>query len=194
MARWEGNTRGRLERAALDLFDEQGYDRTTVAQIAQRANLTERSFYRWFADKREVLFGGSEDLEKHLVSLIDAAPAGTAPLPVLLAAFATAPKVFRPREFLRKRVAVVAANPPLQERNLIKMAVLSEAVTAALRRRGCDQHEAQLTADVGMAVVRQAIERWTADEEADFARLLSAGAAELLAIAADGVPGPSPSA
>ena len=66
MARWEGNARGRLERAALDLFSEQGYDRTTVAQIAQRANLTERSFYRWFADKREVLFGGSEELEKHL--------------------------------------------------------------------------------------------------------------------------------
>jgi AcrR family transcriptional regulator len=72
VARWEGDAPGRLERAALALFDEQGYDRTTVAQIARRANLTERSFYRWFADKREVLFGGAEEFETHLVTAIDA--------------------------------------------------------------------------------------------------------------------------
>ena len=85
MARWEGNARGRLERAALDLFAEQGYDRTTVAQIARRANLTERSFYRWFSDKREVLFAG-DDLEQHLLAAMDAVPAGTGALPTLLAA------------------------------------------------------------------------------------------------------------
>jgi AcrR family transcriptional regulator len=182
MARWEGNARGRLERAALDLFTEQGYDRTTIAQITQRANLTERSFYRWFADKREVLFGGGEDLEKLFVTAIDAVAADTGPLPTLLAAFAGAPEVFRPREFLRERSAVIAANPPLQERELIKLASISEAVAAALVRRGCDRQTARLATDVGMAVLRLASERWMTDERADFANLLSAGAAELLAV------------
>lgn len=188
MARWEGNTRGRLERAALDLFNEQGYDRTTIAQIAQRANLTERSFYRWFADKREVLFGGSEGLEKHLVSAIDAAPSDTGALPTLLAAFATAPEVFRPREFLRERSAVIAANPPLHERELIKLASISEALTAALLHRGCDRQTARLATDVGMAVLRLTTERWMADERADFAQVLSTSAADLLAVTADSVP------
>lgn len=188
MARWEGNARGRLERAALDLFSEQGYDRTTVAQIAQRANLTERSFYRWFADKREVLFGGSEELEKHLISAINAVPAETGALPTLLAAFATAPEVFRPREFLRERAAVIAANPPLQERELIKLASISDALTAALVHRGCDQQTARLATDVGMAVLRLTGERCMADERADFAQVLAASAADLLAVAAQGIP------
>ncbi|MET8610756.1 TetR/AcrR family transcriptional regulator [Streptomyces misionensis] len=188
MARWEGNARGRLERAALDLFTEQGYDRTTIAQIAQRANLTERSFYRWFADKREVLFGGSEELEQRLVSAIDAVPARAGALATLLTAFATAPEVFRPREFLRERSAVIAANPPLQERELIKLASLADALTAALLHRGCDRQTARLATEVGMAVLRLTTERWMADEQADFAGLLSTSAADLLAVAADGVP------
>jgi AcrR family transcriptional regulator len=183
MARWEGNTRGRLERAALDLFTEQGYDRTTVAQIARRANLTERSFYRWFTDKREVLFADDE-IEERFLSAIDAVPDGTGPLPTLLAAFATAPEVFRPRELLLERAAVIAANPPLQERELIKLAGLSEVVVGALQRRGVDPRTARLATDVGMAVLRSASLRWVTDEGADFAELLAAGAADVLAIAA----------
>ncbi|MFL6056480.1 MAG: TetR/AcrR family transcriptional regulator [Actinoallomurus sp.] len=163
-------------------------DNLNGTTIAQRANLTERSFYRWFADKREVLFGGSEDLEKHLVSAIDATPADTGALPTLLAAFATAPEVFRPREFLRERSAVIAANPPLQERELIKLASISEALAAALLHRGCDQQTARLATDVGMAVLRLTTERWKADERADFAQVLSTSAADLLAVTADGVP------
>jgi AcrR family transcriptional regulator len=182
MARWEGNTRGRLERAALDLFTEQGYDRTTVAQIARRANLTERSFYRWYSDKREALFGGGEELERACVAAIEEVPDGTGPLATLLAAFGTASQVFRPRGFLRERAAVIAANPPLQERELIKLASLSQALTQALVRRGHDASTARLTADAGMAVFRLASERWMADEEAEFARLLPAAAADLLAI------------
>jgi AcrR family transcriptional regulator len=194
MARWEGNTRGRLERAALDLFTEQGYDRTTIAQIAQRANLTERSFYRWFTDKREVLFGGGEDLEKQLVSAIDAVPADTGALPTLLAAFATAPQVFRPREFLRERSAVIAANPQLRERELIKLASISEALTAALVHRGCDRQTARLATDVGMAVFRLTAERCMADEQADFAQMLSSSAADLFAVTADSIPKHQPAA
>lgn len=185
MARWEGDARGRLERAALALFDEQGYDRTTVAQIARRANLTERSFYRWFADKREVLFGGGEDLRARLVAAIEAVPEGTAALPTLLAAFVTVPEVLRPRDFLRSRAAVIAANPPLQERELIKAVSLSEALIAALVRRGCDEPTARLATDVGMAVLRSATRRWATDEHADFAATLASSAADLLAITAD---------
>ncbi|QKG24049.1 TetR/AcrR family transcriptional regulator [Actinomadura verrucosospora] len=187
MARWEGNTRSRLERAALDLFAEQGYDRTTVAQIARRANLTERSFYRWFADKREVLFAG-DDLEQRFLAALDAVPAGTGALPALLAAFATAPEVFRPRDFLERRAAVIAASPPLRERELIKLVALSEALTAALVRRGCEPQSARLATDAGLAVLRLATERWTADEETDFAEALSAGARDLLAVAAEAAP------
>jgi len=187
MARWEGNARGRLERAALDLFTEQGYGSTTVAQIARRANLTERTFYRWFADKREVLFAGDE-LEDRFRTAIEAVPAGTAALPTLLAAFASAPEVLRPREFLVERAAVIAANPPLQERELMKQAALSASITAALRDRGHDEQTAQLATDAGMAVVRLAIRRWVTEDHTDFADLLSAGAADLLAVAADGAP------
>jgi AcrR family transcriptional regulator len=188
MARWEGDTRGRLENAALALFEEQGYDRTTVAQIARRANLTERSFYRWFTDKREVLFGGTEDFQTHLVSAIDAVPSGTPPLPTLLAAFATAPEVIRPRDFLLTRSAVIAANPPLQERELIKLAALSDALAAALVRRGCDEQTARLATDAGLAVMRLASRRALTDEHADFVQVLAASAADLLTIAAEAVP------
>jgi AcrR family transcriptional regulator len=181
MARWEGNARGRLERAALDLFTEQGYDRTTVAQIAKRANLTERSFYRWFPDKREVLFGGDE-LEKQLVAAIEAVPAGTAALPTLLAAFPAAEDVVRPREFLIERTAVIAANPPLLERELIKIAGLSDALASALVQRGCDQRTARLATDVGLAVFRQAGARWLAGEETGMVELLSASMADLAVV------------
>ncbi|WP_328329511.1 MULTISPECIES: TetR/AcrR family transcriptional regulator [unclassified Streptomyces] len=184
MARWEGNTRSRLERAALDLFTEQGYDRTTVAQIAQRANLTERSFYRWFTDKREALFGGAEELETHLVSAIGTVPVGTGALQTLLAAFATAPQVFRPREFLQERAAVIEANPPLQEREQIKLVSLSKALAVALENRGFDRQTAQLATDVGLMVVRLASERWATDERTDFAQALEASTADLLTITA----------
>ena len=199
MARWEGDTLGRLERAALSLFSEQGYDRTSVAQIAQRANLTERSFYRWFPDKREVLFGGSRELEARLIAAVDATPAGTGALPTLLAAFTTAPEVFRPRQFLQERSEVIAANPPLRERELIKLASLSEALTTALVRRGDAAQTARLATDVGVAVLRLTTERWMADERADFAELIATSSSELISIAASGAPrspaggGPVPS-
>ncbi|MDG3009772.1 TetR family transcriptional regulator [Rhodococcus sp. D2-41] len=185
MARWEGNTRARLERAALELFAEQGYDRTTVAQIAKRAGLTERSFYRWFPDKREVLFGG-EELEQCFVGAIEAAPEGADPLTMLMAAFGKAPEVIRPREFLRERSAVISANPPLLERELMKLATLSQALISALERRGVEPRTARLATDAGMAILRQTSRRWVSDENADHARLLSDSAADLLAVLTSG--------
>lgn len=183
MARWEGNARGRLERAALDLFREQGYEGTTVAQIAHRANLTERSFYRWFADKRDVLFG-DDDLEACYLPVIEAAPDGLGALPTLLAAFAGTPQVLRPREFLIERAAVIAVSPPLQERELIKMVTLSEKLVAALVRRGHDDQTAHLAADVGSAILRLATRRWLLGDDADFADLLATAHQDLVDVAA----------
>lgn len=191
MARWEGNTQDRLERAALDLFTEQGYDRTTVAQIAQRANLTERSFYRWFADKREVLFGGAGRMQKVIADAIAAVPAGTGALQTLLIACRATPDVMRPREFLRERAAVIAANPPLQERELIKLASMAEMITRALVDRGFDAQTARLATDLGSAVLRLANERWVADENADYTEVLNTAAADLLAVTADAVGDPA---
>ena len=184
MARWEGNTRRRLERAALDLFREQGYERTTVAQITRRANLTERSFYRWFADKREVLFG-DDDLEACYLPAIEAAPEGLGALPTLLAAFTSTTEVLRPREFLIERAAVIAASPPLQERELIKMVTLSEKLVAALVRRGYDNQTASLAADVGSAILRLATRRWLLGDDSDFSDLLATARQDLLNVAAE---------
>ena len=183
MARWEGNTRERLERAALELFRDQGYDRTTVAQITQRANLTERSFYRWFADKREVLFG-DDDLAACYLPAIEAAPAGLGALPTLLTAFAATPQVLRPRDFLIGRAAVIAASPALRERELIKMVTLSDKLVAALVRRGHDEQTASLAADVGSAILRLATTRWILGADSDFADLLATARRDLLAVAA----------
>ena len=77
MGRWEPDARGRLEQAALELFEERGYARTTVGDIASRAGLTERTFFRYFTDKREVLFSGSGAVESLMVESIAAAPATT---------------------------------------------------------------------------------------------------------------------
>ncbi|MET8847518.1 helix-turn-helix domain-containing protein [Amycolatopsis sp. NPDC004625] len=184
MARWEGNTRERLERAALELFRDQGYDRTTVAQIAKHAGLTERSFYRWFTDKREVLFAGDE-LQACLEAGIAEVPAGTGALATLMAAFAAVPEVLRPRELLIELRAVIVANPPLRERSLIKEAMLAEVTAAALRRRGHDEQTARLATALGMAILGAATRRWVSGDEAGFATLLADSAADLLTVAAD---------
>ncbi|GCF10781.1 LysR family transcriptional regulator [Dictyobacter arantiisoli] len=135
MSRWEPNARGRLEQAALDLYQERGFEQTMVTEIAERAGLTERTFFRYFADKREVLFGGQETLRTIYVSAIEAAPASATPLDAVAAALEAATPVFRDRhELVRQRQAVIAANPELQEREMLKRAALTSAMAEALRR------------------------------------------------------------
>ena len=179
MARWEGDAPLRLERAALDLFAERGYERTTVAQIAERAGLTERSFYRHFPDKREVLFAGGAELEAHLVAAVSAAPPELAPVAVLLASFVTAQEVFRPRGFLLERAAAIRANPPLQERELVKLASLSIALASALERRGVEEHTARLAAEIGLLVLRSASQTWVENGHRPFAACVRVAADEL---------------
>jgi AcrR family transcriptional regulator len=163
MARWEPNTQGRLADAALDLYRERGFDRTTVAEIAARAGLTERTFYRYFADKREVLFGGSDELQRLLVERVRAAPPARAPLDAIVDALVAADdEIFSVRrDFARRRQEVIAASPDLQERELVKLARLADALAAALRDRDVPDPTANLAAEAGIAIFKIAFERWT---------------------------------
>jgi len=160
MARWEPNARERLERAALALFTEHGFDATTVAEIADRAGLTKSTFFRHFADKREVLFGGSHGLQDLMVGAVTRAPASAAPIDAVGAALQASAVVLNNREYSRQRQAVVAASEELRERELIKMATLTSAIAEALRRRGVKEPTASLTAEAGIAVFRVAFARW----------------------------------
>jgi AcrR family transcriptional regulator len=170
-------------QAALDLFGERGYDATTVAEIAERAGLTKRTFFRYFADKREVLFSGSEELEALIVSAVAAAPAAATPLDAVAAGLDAAAGMFAGRrEFAARRQRLIAAHPELQERERIKLAALAAAVAEALRARGAGDPAAILAAEAGMAVFRVAFERWV-ESSADLAALMRESLEELRAVA-----------
>src|ERR1700694_1766345 len=125
MGRWQPNARGRLEQAALQLYVERGFDQTTVAEIARQAGLTERTFFRHFADKREVLFWGQGALQELVVGTVAGAPDTAAPIDAVAVAVEAAGAALQERrEHARRRQAVIAANPELQERELIKLASL----------------------------------------------------------------------
>ena len=161
MGRWEPDARGRLEKAALDLYGENGFENTTVAEIAERAGLTERTFFRHFADKREVLFWGAGSLQELMVDTLSGAPDSAAPIDAVAAALEAAGTIFEARrDGARRRQAIIAANPELRERELIKLATLAAALADALRRRGVKEPAATLTAEAGIAVFRVAFERW----------------------------------
>ena len=166
MARWEPDAAGRLAQAAMELYGERGFDQTTVAEIAARAGLTERTFFRYFADKREVLFAGGEALQKLIASGITAAPPGTAALDALIATFLSASPFFEERRaFARQRHALIAAHAELREREVMKLTSLTSAAAEALRARGVGQPTASLAAEAGMAVFKVAFERWVDDRK-----------------------------
>jgi AcrR family transcriptional regulator len=161
MGRWEPNARGRLEQAALELYGERGFDQTTVAEIAKRAGLTERTFFRHFADKREVLFSGADALQELLVGNVAAAPDSIGPIDAVRAALEAAGGLLQERrEYARQRASIIAANAELRERELIKLASLASAIADALRHRGVKEPAASLAAEAGIAVFRIAFERW----------------------------------
>jgi AcrR family transcriptional regulator len=164
MGRWEPNARGRLEQAALALYRERGFEQVTVAEIAGRAGLTERTFFRHYADKREVLFGGSSALQELLVRAVTEAPEASAPIDVVVAALAAAgAQLEERRDLARQRQAIIDANPELQERELVKLATFATALAGALRERGVSEPAASLTGQAGIAVFRVAFERWVND-------------------------------
>lgn len=164
MGRWEPGARERLERAALELYVERGFEQTTVADITDRAGLTERTFFRHFADKREVLFSGQAEMLDACVNAIAGAPEAAAPLEAVAEGLhMISAGVQERREHSRQRRAVIAANAGLQERELLKLASLASGMADALRRRGVTEPTASLIAETGIVVFKVAYERWIGD-------------------------------
>ena len=187
MGRWEPNARERLERAALGLFAERGYDATTVAEIADRAGLTKSTFFRHFADKREVLFGGQDMLAELFSSAIRTAPPSATTADCLAAALDSAAVAFTPErhDLAPQRRAVIAANSELQERELLKRARLSSVMADALRARGADDTTARLAAQVGVLAFSTAYARWAAPgNRQPFSEIADAALRDLQASAA----------
>jgi AcrR family transcriptional regulator len=187
MGRWEPNASGRLQQAAMQLYFEQGFERTTVAEIAEQAGLTERTFFRHFADKREVLFWGARALQDSLVdSVLHAAPL-TSPLVAVAQALEGVSAMFEERrEGVQQRQSIIAANQELQERELIKLAVLAAAIANALRQRGVKEPTASLAAEAGIAVFRIAFESWVSQsEERSLRQVISDSFTELEHVATD---------
>jgi AcrR family transcriptional regulator len=163
MARWEPDARGRLEQASMELYADRGFENTTVAEIAERAGLTERTFFRHYADKREVLFGGAGELQDALVSAVSEVPDSAAPLDAVATGLESVGSWLeeqRGREYASRRQRIINANTELQERELIKFASLSAALADILRKRGTGEPAASLTAEVGIAAFKVAFERW----------------------------------
>ncbi|ASW56349.1 TetR/AcrR family transcriptional regulator [Plantactinospora sp. KBS50] len=168
MARWEPGARERLVAAAVDLFTENGYDATTVAQIAERAGVTRSTFFRHFADKREVLVAGQDTLSRLLVEGIAAAPAGASPLEAVAAGLERASGALGPenREMVPRIKAAVAASGELQERDALKSVGLAAAMTGALIAREVPEATAQLAAELGILAFKRGYAAWSqADPE-----------------------------
>ena len=186
MGRWEPNARGRLEQAALELYSERGFEQTTVTEIAGRAGLTERTFFRHFADKREVLFAGASSLQELFVGTLMAAPESATPIDAVTAALQAGAAVFQEhREHSRQRQKVIDANAELRERESIKLVSLSAALADALRRRGVADPAASLAAEAGIAVFKIAFERWVGGTgEPDMSQLIRETFDQLRAVTA----------
>jgi AcrR family transcriptional regulator len=187
MARWEPNARERLRQAALELYGERGFEQTTVAEIARRAGLTERTFFRYFTDKPEVLFYGSDALQEGIVTRVASAPASDTPLEAVTSALeATAEFFDGVRDYSVRRQAVIEANSGLRERELIKMAKLASAIAVALRERSVSEPAATLAAEAGIAAFKTAFQRWVSEpQQRDFAALIRESIGDLKAVTAD---------
>jgi AcrR family transcriptional regulator len=159
--RWQPDARARLVLAALDLFEERGYDQTTVAEIADRAGLTKRTFFRYSVDKREVLFWGTDDVGDLFTRAIRSAPRSASALHAVALGFDAFARMLEEQgEVALRRIRIVRASPELSERQLIKFSSMSNAASRALRCRGVDGAVADLTAETAMTVVRVATSHW----------------------------------
>lgn len=163
MARWQPGAAQRLVVAAVDLFTEQGYDATTVTQIAERAGVTKSTFFRHFSDKRELLVAGQETLSRLLAEGIAEAPADATPLRAVAAGLERASSAMGPanRELGPRLRAAVAASTELQERDALKSVGMAEAMTAALVARGIPETTAHLAAELGVLAFKRGYARWS---------------------------------
>ena len=180
MPRWDPEAEARLEDAAVDLFLEHGYENVTVTQIAERAGLNRRTFSRYFADKRDVLFAGSEQLPALMTEALRRADPNLTPFDALMAALVDVGAVLGTRvaSHAAHRRQVIARSPELQERGRTKIAEVADGLTAALRARGSDPASAALLAHVGVAIFQSGFNRWVDDPDRQelAASLISTGA------------------
>jgi AcrR family transcriptional regulator len=169
MARWQPGATQRLVAAAVDLFTEQGYDATTVAQIAERAGVTKSTFFRHFSDKRELLVAGQETLSRLLADGITEAPADASPLEAVAAGLERAAGAMGPanRELGPRLKAAVAASTELQERDALKNVGLAAAMTAALAARGVPDPTAHLAGELGVLAFKRGYTQWSEGDRDD---------------------------
>ncbi|MFD8784782.1 TetR/AcrR family transcriptional regulator [Kitasatospora sp. NPDC059599] len=189
MSRWEPGARERLVVAAVDLFTEQGYDATTVAQIAERAGVTKSTFFRHFPDKRELLVAGQETLSRLLAEGIADAPGDASPLEAVAAGLERASTAMGPgsRELAPRLKAAVAASAELQERDTLKTVSLAAAMTTALIARGVPDPTAALAGELGVLAFKRGYAEWAEDDrgaEDDLAGYTLAALNELRAASA----------
>jgi AcrR family transcriptional regulator len=186
MGRWEPNPRGRLARAAVELFADQGFDQTTGAEIAARAGMHERSFFRLFPDKREVFFHAVDAAQREAVVAIANAPEDAAPIDAVAAALEQRCEIIQQHPAVAlTRHRLMTANDELRERDLSKHAELAAGMAEALRERGTPEPAATLAADTAVAVFRIAFDRWIVDpEHQDLPTLFRDGLGELASILA----------
>jgi AcrR family transcriptional regulator len=184
MARWEPGARERLVVAAVELFAEQGYDATTVAEVAERAGVTKSTFFRHFPDKRELLSAGQSLLSELLAEGIASAPAGATPLDAVAAGLERAGEAFGPmnREIAPRMKAVIASSAELQEREALKRIGLSVAMSDALIERGVAEPVAHLAAEMGVLAFKQGYAAWAEADPSDEAGFSSYARAALDAL------------
>lgn len=195
VGRWQPDARERLERASLELFVAQGFAETTVPQITARAGLTTRTFFRHFVDKREVLFADEGDIPALATRLIAEAPASLSPMEVMVQGLETvaATHFAADVEYFKTRRAVIDSDDGLRERELRKLAALSEAIRSGFRDRGADDLAACLTAHVTVTVFSVSIGRWLAEDgKASLSSILHHTLGALRSVMLD--PGPESSA
>ncbi|RFA10954.1 TetR family transcriptional regulator [Subtercola boreus] len=187
MGRWEPGAEGRLMQSAMELYVERGFEQTTAAEIAERAGVTERTFFRYFTDKREVLFGGAVELRRVVLEAIVDAPTTAPPLDAVLAGmFAGAALIGVNRGWSRQRAALLAANPSLMERELLKLSALGESAADALRQRGVAPLTARLAGHTGVSVFSIGFDTWVGDDSpGDFPACIRLALAELRELTAD---------
>ena len=180
MPRWEPNAKERLELAALDLYATRGYERTTVGDVAARAGVTSRTYFRYFPDKREVLFGSADVLRDRIARSLRDAPAGMPPLAAVLHAMGACEDLFHPREHgrLRRRDAVIGTSGELREREARKLASIAADVAGGLVERGSDPDAARLVADLALVAFKRAARLWMEDPATPYSVLLHRAAAQ----------------
>ncbi len=187
MPRNKDQVRRRLQQAALELYRARGYDQTTTAEIAALAGVTERTFFRHFPDKREVLFDGEATLKAFLTSAVADAPPEMSAWDALFQAFqAVEPLLVKNRALSEPLQQVIAGSPALQERQLAKIGALTAALATALHRRGVEDRLATLTAQTGMAAFTYAAASWLEDASRDLGEHIAEAFREVRALSTNG--------